>query len=316
MQGYQAYPPHTAAETQLWHRSVRPGAQNNPEEPPLFPLSSGNLQYNNFAQLFNAQGFGTIRRARELYRRLYQRDATLSRTVMVFQVDSQQESRSGSLTTYYVASSVPIHLTQKPRNWRKDYKSPSSKARVEGLKRYLDKISLLFKHRTFGHYTPNPLIAYRAFRSSSVIYDLRSPFPNAVPPEHWNLQMPAQLATSPPAQRLVIWHRRLPWRITIEASGPTVGVTLEDVFTGIYNQLRQQIGHHEYYTVELTSEDRDMLTAVFEARCAGNPQDVVGGVRRVDFLGRGVYFVGLAKCRDGRWELKTSENGRRRIVLD
>lgn len=150
-----------------------------------------------------------------------------------------------------------------------------------------------------------------------MIYDLRYPFGQdlALPYANWNHSLSPQLATSPPVQSLVIWHPKLPWRIKVQASNAGIGITLGDVFNGIHEQLRLPIGHHEYYTVELTSEDRDMLTSVFEERCAGDSREVVGGLRRVDFLGKDVYFVGLLKSKDGKWEMKTSENGRRRIVL-
>jgi len=151
MQDYQPYST-TATASQLWPQNYRSPEQHDEVNgrgqyvsewfpSPSLPTS---IQYSNFAQLYNSQGYGTIRRARELYRRLYERNATLSRTVMVFQLDGglQQGSPSSAVTTYYLASAVPIHLTQKPRNWRKDYRSPSSK--VGGLRRHLDKLRLLF----------------------------------------------------------------------------------------------------------------------------------------------------------------------------
>lgn len=124
-----------------------------------------------------------------------------------------------------------------------------------------------------------------------------------------------QLATSPPTQRLLIWHPKLPWKIHIEVTVPGQGITVSSIVFGIYEQLRCSIGHHEYYTVELTSEDRQTLSDVFQERCAGDTTQMIGGLRRVDFLGRDVCFVGLSYSHNGTWELKTTSIPRQRMII-
>ena len=43
----------------------------------------------------------------------------------------------------------------------------------------------------------------------------------------------------------------------------------------------------------------------FQIRCAMFPDQLQAGVRRIDFLGQEVCFIGLKHCRGGRWEFKT-----------
>ena len=169
------------------------------------------------------------------------------------------------------------------------------------------------------HVRLNPLISYRPRRRDlTVISNMRfEPLPH-----HGVsfLQRPAtaldyyQLATSPPVDRLTLWHPKLPWYIKVRASTP-IGVTIHDVLFGIYTQLRRPITQDEYYTEELTARDREILGWAFEERCAGDIGEIARGVRRVDFLGREVGFVGLVRSRKGVWELKAVVPERRRVVV-
>jgi hypothetical protein len=113
-----------------------------------------------------------------------------------------------------------------------------------------------------------------------------------------------QLITSPPIHHMTIWHRKLPWYINIEASQPN-GITLYDFFRHVHQQLHQPIAQEDYYTDELASSDREMLMMAFQIRCAMFPDQLPGGIRRIDFLGSDVCFTGLKCRRGGRWEFKT-----------
>ena len=168
-------------------------------------------------------------------------------------------------------------------------------------------------------YRLNPLISLNG-RRNPIAYDLRiKPLPEAGlnfpalgrPPNGIDLY---QLATSPPTHRLVIWHPKLPWYIKVQASHPN-GITIQDVLTGIYEQLRRPIGQHEYYNDELTPLDRELLNMAFQERCRGDASEMAKGVRRVDFLGREVCLVGLARSRKGMWELKTVAAERPRMII-
>ncbi|KAF9471162.1 hypothetical protein BDN70DRAFT_763377, partial [Pholiota conissans] len=103
-----------------------------------------------------------------------------------------------------------------------------------------------------------------------------------------------------------IWHAKLPWYIRIACpESNQSGLTVQDVFNGLYEELGRPIGYDEYYTAALTAVDREMLNMAFQRRCRGDKALVRGGVCRVDFMGEGCCFAGIARSRDGTWELKT-----------
>ena len=113
-----------------------------------------------------------------------------------------------------------------------------------------------------------------------------------------------QLITSPPIHHMTIWHRKLPWKINIEARQLN-GITIYDFFRQIHQQLHQPITKEDYYANELTPSDREILRTAFQIRCAMFPDNSRAGVKRIDFLGQEVCFKGLKRCRNGNWEFKT-----------
>lgn len=114
-----------------------------------------------------------------------------------------------------------------------------------------------------------------------------------------------QLITSPPIHEMTLWHRKLPWQIHIEASQPN-GITIYDLFRQIHRQLQQPIAQEEYYTDELAPGDREALVMAFQMRCVIFPDQLKAGVRRIDFLGQEVCFIGLKRSVGyARWEIKT-----------
>ena len=98
---------------------------------------------------------------------------------------------------------------------------------------------------------------------------------------------------------MTVWHRELPWQINIEASQPN-GITIYDFFYQIHQQLQLSIAQEEYYTDELAPGDREALTMAFQIRCAMFPDQLLAGIRRIDFLGQEVCFIGLNRSRGGR----------------
>lgn len=155
----------------------------------------------------------------------------------------------------------------------------------------------------------NSLLVATQANLPNIIYDLRQPqiedsiflpYLNSLP----NTIDFCQLITSPPVHHMTIWHRNLPWSIYIEASQPN-GITIYDLFLHIHRQLHQPIAQEDYYTDELAPSDREMLIMAFQIRCAMFPDQLPGGVRRIDFLGPDVCFIGLKGCRRGKWEFKT-----------
>lgn len=154
----------------------------------------------------------------------------------------------------------------------------------------------------------NFLLVTRQADLPNIFYDLRQPqIKDAVYLPSLN-RLPnaidfSQLITSPPVHRLTLWHCKLPWKISIEARQPN-GITIYDLLRLIHEQLHQPIAQEEYYNDKLTPSDREMLIMAFQARCAMFPDQLSAGVRRIDFLGQEVCFIGL-KHRRGRWEFKT-----------
>lgn len=143
----------------------------------------------------------------------------------------------------------------------------------------------------------------------NIFYDLRNPRINS------GIFLPylnrltntidlCQLITSPPIHHMTLWHRKLPWKFDIEASQPN-GITIYDLFRHLYQPLHQPIAQEEYYTDELAPGDREELIMAFQTRCAMFPDQLLAGVRRIDFLGQEVCFIGLKRRQGGNWEIKT-----------
>ncbi|KIM37159.1 hypothetical protein M413DRAFT_448669 [Hebeloma cylindrosporum] len=213
------------------------------------------------------------------------------------------------------ASLSPLRLSRRPRTWRGAYKSPSKGGLLSRLSSFLARNPAFNRTRI----RLNPLISHRPYRTElAVIYNMRfEPLPHLG--VHF-LKRPAttfdyyQLATPPPVDRLTVWHPKLPWYIKVRASTPN-GVTVHDVLFGIYTQLRRPICQDEYYTEALTARDRELLGLAFEERCAGDLREISGGVRRVDFFGGEVGFVGLVRSRKGVWEMKAVAPEQRRMMM-
>ena len=144
----------------------------------------------------------------------------------------------------------------------------------------------------------------------NIFYDLRKPQINDAIFLPYLNRLPdiidlCQLITSPPIHHMTLWHRRLPWKINIEARQFN-GITIYDFFRQIHQQLHQPITKEDYYADELAPSDREILRAAFQIRCDMLPDGSrAGGVQRIDFLGQEVCFIGLKRSRSGRWEFKT-----------
>lgn len=155
----------------------------------------------------------------------------------------------------------------------------------------------------------NPLIRYNNLSSHPIEYDLRlDPTQNDI--QFLNLPRAAneldmlQLVTNPPALGLFLSHPRLPWLIVVKATHPN-GVTINDVLTQIYENLQTPIDGRDYYNSELDSSDREEITTAFNYRNSCNTGGE--GIKRVDFLGLHVRFLGLKWGKNGTWEMKTLE---------
>jgi len=111
-----------------------------------------------------------------------------------------------------------------------------------------------------------------------------------------------QFATTPPVQEMCLWHPRLQADVIIRASEPN-GITIEDVLYQMYEQLNASL-HYEEDSCSSANSGK-----VFGSRAYWRIQDETmnGVTRRVEQLGFHIWFLGLAKSRRGRWEIKTAE---------
>lgn len=211
----------------------------------------------------------------------------------------------------------------RPYDWRSGYKPPSKSYFRRHFENFIAPYTPTITRSCIS--TPplrlNLLLVATQSEPPNIFYDLRKPqIEDAVFLPYLNRPPNAidfyQLITSPPIHHMTLWHRKLPWQINIEASQPN-GITIYDFFRHIYQQLHQPVAQEEYYTDELEPSDREMLIMAFQTRCAMFPDQLHVGVRRIDFLGQEVCFVGLKRRRGGRWEFKTQlPLPKERMIID
>jgi hypothetical protein len=113
----------------------------------------------------------------------------------------------------------------------------------------------------------------------------------------------AQLATSPPAPELRLYHPRLPWYIDIRQNHMN-GVTVFDVLMQMFDQLDLPITGKHWWNEEIDDVMRGKMTAAYYERTASSKEETMRGVKRVDFLRGKWVFEGLVKGRNGMWEMK------------
>ncbi|KAF9033805.1 hypothetical protein BJ165DRAFT_1534361 [Panaeolus papilionaceus] len=246
-------------------------------------------------------------------------------------------------------------------SWRKNYRAPREKI---GLLKYWERLTGLL-HRPHANLRIraarsrlNPILSYDPHSMHpSLIFDLR------VPP-HISSKLAYmasifdhdtrntarglspldlfQFAFSPPLHRVTLWHRRLPWYITISSpsgcdvgpsssASPTAGLTVQDLLRGLYESLDRRISSQEYHAVTQTSRERLRVKQAFNIRCPTEEEREMGGMKRVDVLGSEMVFVGLQKSkprlvvgdgvmasvrREEVWEIVTKEPVKERFLLD
>lgn len=110
--------------------------------------------------------------------------------------------------------------------------------------------------------------------------------------------------TEPPLPFMRLYHPRLPWYIDVIAQDP-VGTTLYDLFSTIHAVMRSRISKSDYYNNDVTEEERNKVARAWRERCQYDQHAMSRGVTKVDFLMRDCIFLGLAKGREGMWEIKT-----------
>jgi hypothetical protein len=150
-------------------------------------------------------------------------------------------------------------------------------------------------------------IRFSALREPPVLWDLRGDLSRSL---FRDLKRPitgydlTRFTTEPPTPYMKLFHARLPWYIEVTTTNG-LGVTLFDLFTHIQRVLTARINNSDFYNNELTQEEREKIARAWKERCQYNQGEMDQGVKKVDYLMRDCIFVGLARGRDGMWEMKT-----------
>jgi len=150
-------------------------------------------------------------------------------------------------------------------------------------------------------------IRFAALREPPVLWDLRDDF-SRVLFRDLKRQITGydltRFTTEPPTPYMKLFHARLPWYIEIRTTNG-VGVTFYDLFSQIQAVLTSRIKNSDFYNNEITQEERGKISRAWKERCQYNQGEMSQGVKKVDYLMRDCIFVGLARGRDGTWEVKT-----------
>jgi len=134
-------------------------------------------------------------------------------------------------------------------------------------------------------------------RPPAVIYDVRSPSSAISRTTHPTTAIShndrAQLATSPPRQRMRITCELMPWSISV--SNPA-GVTCGDVFDAIYKCLNRRVRRSEWLIAQESLQEK--VIRAFAWRCYNAPgppgYEEQQGPKRVDWLLKKTVFKGLS----------------------
>ena len=115
-------------------------------------------------------------------------------------------------------------------------------------------------------------------------------------------------AVHPACAILVLSVPSLPLWSTIEVRNPS-GVTARDVLVRIRDVLNRSVSPAEMGT--MVSVSPASASDYFRARTHTDQREFAQGVKRFDYLGPNVMFVGLMRTMDGRdrWEVRFAPRG-------
>ncbi|KAG1816083.1 uncharacterized protein BJ212DRAFT_1272293 [Suillus subaureus] len=116
-----------------------------------------------------------------------------------------------------------------------------------------------------------------------------------------------EFAVQPQVSRMTIIMSELPaW--VIEVINPH-GITVNDVLLKIRETLNRGVTSHE---MQMHRPSHAVNAAIdsFRARTRADQREHALGVKRLDFLGPKIFFVGLTRARDGSdsWNIHFSQN--------
>jgi len=116
-----------------------------------------------------------------------------------------------------------------------------------------------------------------------------------------------EFAVQPTVSRMTIIISELPAWI-IEVMNPH-GITVNDVLHKIWETLNRGVASHEMQ-MHRPSHAVNAAVESFRARSRADQREHALGVKRLDFLGPRIFFVGLSIARDGSdsWNIHFSQN--------
>jgi len=118
-------------------------------------------------------------------------------------------------------------------------------------------------------------------------------------PNAWDF---TRFACEPPTAVMRLYSTHFPWYIDVPSGNPS-GVNLQELFAAVQDSMMAQISHADLYNKEVDERTRDRITRAYFRRCQSE-EERLRGILRVDFLQDRVIWEGLAKGRDGMWEMK------------
>ncbi|KAF8905710.1 hypothetical protein CPB85DRAFT_1315072 [Mucidula mucida] len=200
------------------------------------------------------------------------------------------------------------NLAQRPRDWSQDFElHPSMLKRVAAPKNRSDVKESPDPIKRALH----PLLQYSLTRppiNLDIRYNPLQGTETTLFPylgrafNHIDLY---QLATTPSAPFMRLYHPRYPWYIDVRPSQPN-GVTVYDIVMALHQHFTAPILNRHYWCEDVTSRDREEINRAYYLRCRSAQEELSKGVRRCDFLGmhKMLRLQGLTRGRMGMWEMK------------
>ncbi|KAJ6624411.1 hypothetical protein B0H10DRAFT_738735 [Mycena sp. CBHHK59/15] len=205
------------------------------------------------------------------------------------------------------------HLSPRPEDWRDGY-SPRTGMSADLSFSSFFRVGKKSDPNEFADTKKRSLCDPLTYNMSrpNIAFDVRcspdetSDLGNFRPRGQSDMLMPA---VRPEATRMRLVHPRLPWFVDVRRGQHAPYVTLYDVLITLYEELDRPIAGRDFWNEELGARERADLTQAFKDRCYMDGkqfarEQMSKGVKRADFLGTDVIFVGLVR-RSGMWEIKT-----------
>lgn len=217
------------------------------------------------------------------------------------------QSPSGALSRSLSAHPTEREATRlydRPGTWRPRFQMPRS-----GVSSLLPNLN---RGKSFPPVdtttrTLDDRVRFSALREPPVLWDLRDDLARVLFRELKRSVTGydfTRFTTEPPTPYMKLYHSRLPWYIEVTTTNG-IGVTFHDLFTHVQRVLSSRIKNSDFYNNELTQEERGKISRAWKERCQYNQGAMSQGVKKVDYLMRDCVFIGLARGRDGMWEMKT-----------